>query len=79
KLSGKGLFGALALLFPGIPSTFSAGLVRQQPIIRRQLGEVVGWGLVNLNSAVVLTAENAKSAKRGGYELIADVFHSPGG
>ncbi|MEI8044708.1 MAG: hypothetical protein WCL11_25075, partial [Verrucomicrobiota bacterium] len=36
-------------------------------------------GMFALNSAVGLTAENANISKRGGYELIADVFHSPGG
>jgi len=32
----------------------------------------------NLNSAVDLTAENAKIAKKGGYAWIALAFHSPG-
>ena len=33
---------------------------------------------MNLNSAVDLTAKNAKIAKKASYEWIAQVFHSPG-
>jgi len=36
-------------------------------------------GRMTPNLAVDLTTENAKIAKRGGYELIVDVFDSPGG
>jgi hypothetical protein len=31
------------------------------------------------NPAMELTTKNTKIAKRGGYELVSDVFHSSGG